>query len=263
MIATFNIMLLALVTIVIPFHNCLLLSLRAIATGQARLRESRVIKVAKSEEAVTETVKRVVDKLFGERQPQAVFEQYFLFSALSSDQQDVVDETTSLFYSQKYAGLDEKTVARIFAAKWSYEYQPALLVIGTKRLSTSESFRENLEQADSDIEKQRKRVLSEHKIREDEFFRLLDVDSVRDLKTLEHNLTVLEQIDSDITRFIERKTNQSVLAGNIAKMQEGLFVNKHSVGDRMFYEIQLKPMFKMVFLQQVAAVKMIAFGDVL
>ena len=262
MIAKLNIMLLTLITIAIHFQNCPLSSLKGTVTEATKTRGSQLIKVDNSEKAVTETVRRVVDKLFRERKAQSVFQQYFLFSALTPDQQDVVDETNNLFYSQKYAGLDEKTVARILAAKWNYEYKPVLLVISTIRLSTGESLKEDLERADSQIEKERKRILKERKLGEAAFYRLLDVESERDLKILERNLTELERIDADITRFIEQKTNQSVLATNVAKMQAAVFVNKYSVDDQMVYEIQLKPMFKMVFLQQGAALKMIAFGDV-
>lgn len=261
MVATFKLMLLGVVTMM-TFDSSLLFSTGAV-TSQTRSEERQVIKATNSEEAVNETVKGVIDKLFRERKARAAFEQYFLFFTVSPDQQELIDESGSLFYAQKYAGLDEKTIARILAAKWNYEYKPALLVISTLPLSSGESFKQNLDRADSEIERQRKKVLSEHKLGDDEFYKLLDVDGIRDIKTLDHNLTLLEQIDADMTRYIERKTNQPVFAGNIAKMQEGFFVNKHPVGDHMLYEIQLTPMFKMLFLQQGAALKMVAFGDVL
>jgi hypothetical protein len=54
-------------------------------------------------------------------------------------------------------GLKASTIARVFAVERNYGYQPAILALGTKPLS---HFDDAVEQADSAVENERKRILS-------------------------------------------------------------------------------------------------------
>jgi sugar diacid utilization regulator len=213
---------------------------------------------------VNEAVRLLVDTMFRQRKAKEAFERYFRFSPLSAGEKEVIDDSSSLYYSEKYMGVkDAKTVARIFAARWNYEYQPVLLALGMSRLSSGDAFRESFEQAQGALEKERKRVLSKHSVSNDEFHTLLDLDAITDTATLERKLTALEQINADITRFIERQTNQAIFAKNMAVMQRDFLINKRDLGGHALYEVSLKPMFNVFFAQQGGILKMISFGDVL
>src|SRR6267378_4323443 len=104
---------------------------------------------------VEQAARTLIGKIFKERKPAEAFERYFQFSpapkeiaALKEMGYDPIEDLS------KYK--DTKLAARVLAAGWEYEYQPALLALATKPLSSGESFRKNFEQAQTEIEKERK-----------------------------------------------------------------------------------------------------------
>ena len=135
-------------------------------------------------------------------------------------------------------------------------------MLGTTDLTSGQEFKESFEKAQAIIEGERSKALAKRGLSEEQFYCLLDLKAAKDNDTLEHNLTILEQLDADLNRFIEHKTDQATLSGNIAKMEESFIIEKHVLGGNTLYEVHFKPMFKMVFLQEGPALKMIAFGDV-
>lgn len=213
-----------------------------------------------SEDAkVNGAVKLLIDTMFKERKVKEAFERYFLFSNLSPEEKRVLD-ATSLRYSEEHSTMDAGVVARILAAGWNYEYQPALLALGTKPLS---DFDEAVEQADSEVEAERKRILSKRGLSENDFYTLLGGSAVKDRKTLEKNLTTLELINADIDRFIEQRTNKAVLNKNLVEMKKDISVKRINPAGHALYVVGVKPMFKVVFMPHNGILKMIGFGDAL
>lgn len=213
-----------------------------------------------SEDAkVNEAVVLLIDTIFKERKVREAFERYFLFSNLSAEEQQVID-ATSLHYSKEYAALDVRTVARIFSTGWNYEYQRVVLALGTKPLS---DFDEAVEQAGSEVDNERKRILNQRGLSEADFYALLDWENAKDSKTLENNLTTLELINADIDRFIKQRTNQAILTKNLTEMKKNISVKKVSTEGCTLYAVSLKPMFGIMFMPRNGVLKMISFGDVL
>lgn len=229
--------------------------------SQARrgfIAQANATQKSKSEDAkVDETVRALIDTIFRQRKIKEAFERYFLFANLPAEQTDELDPT-SLRYLQEYSSKNPETVARILAAGWNYEYQPALLALGTKPLS---DFSGAFEQAQNEIENERKRILSKRGLSEDDFYRLRGGASVKDQKSLENDLTTLELIDADINRFIEQRTDQAVLARNLAEMQKSASITKINKAGCTLYAVSLKPMFGVLLVSQSGALKMISFGN--
>ncbi len=212
---------------------------------------------------VEKTARLVIETIFRSRQTKEAFEQYFQFSPLSPEEKSTLEKLGYDPSDETSRYKDVKTGSRVIAANWNYEYQPVLLVLGTTNLTSGAKFKEAFDRAQSIIETERKRALAKRGLSEEQYHSLLDLKAAKDNDTLERNLTMLEQLDADLNRFIEQKTDQVTLKGNIAKMEESLVIEKHALGSRTLYEVQFKPMFKMVLLQQDTALKMVAFGDVL
>lgn len=212
---------------------------------------------------VEKTARLVIETIFRARQTKNAFEQYFQFSPLSPEEKSALEKLGYDSSDESSRYKDARTGSRVIAASWNYEYQPVLLVLGTTDLTSGAKFKESFDKAQSIIEAERKRALAKRGLNEEQFYSLLDLKAAKDNDALERNLTTLEQLDADLNRFIEQKTDKVTLNGNIAKMEESLVIEKHTLGSRTLYEVQFKPMFKMVLLQRDAELKMVAFGDVL
>lgn len=212
-----------------------------------------------SEDAkVNDAVRLLIDTMFKERKIREAFEQSFLFSSLTPEEKGII-EPTSLYYSDEDAALEDKSVAGIFAAGWNYEYQPVLLALGTNPLSDID---EAVEQAEGEVKAERNRILSKLGLNESDFLTLLGRRAVKDRKTLENDLTTLEQINAKIDRFIEQRTNQTILTKNLAEMKKSISVKKVSTAQCTLYAVSLKPMFGVIFKPTNGELKMISFGDV-
>jgi len=213
-----------------------------------------------SEDAeVEKAVKSFIDLMFRERKVTNAFEQHFFFSNLTPKEKSVVD-AISLKYSDEYVGLDAKVVARILSAKWNYEYQPVFLALGTKPLS---DFEDAFEEAESEIEVERKRILNQRGLTENDFYTFLDLKATKDHKTLENNLTKLELISTDLERFIEQRINKTIFNKNLVEMEKSVAVKKLNAAECVLYLVGIKPMFKLVFVKETSGLKMIGFGNVL
>jgi hypothetical protein len=212
-----------------------------------------------SDDAKVNEAIKLIRTMFKERKVRETFERYFLFSNLSPEEKRAVD-AVSLRYLDEHSAMDAGTVARILAVSWNYEYQSVLLALRTRPLS---DFDEAVEQAGSEIENERKRILSKRGLSENDFYNLLGGTSVKDSKTLEHNLTTLETINADIGQLIEQRTNDAVLAKNLMEMEKSVSVKNISKTEQAIYVVGLKPMFEIVFVPRGGMLKIIAFGDVL
>ncbi|HEX5705105.1 MAG TPA: hypothetical protein VFX97_18040 [Pyrinomonadaceae bacterium] len=206
---------------------------------------------------VKDTLESLIDLIFKERKVRDAFARYFLFSNLSSEQKRMIDPT-SLHYSDEVAALDAGTVARIFSTGWDYEYQSVVLALGMKPLS---DFEEAVEQAGSEVDNERKRILRKRGLSEEDFYTLLDRKAVKDRKLLENELTTLELINADIDRFIAQRTNHAVLSQNLLEMKTSLSINKVNRAGCVVYAVKIKPIFTVVFIQEHHGAKMISFGD--
>jgi hypothetical protein len=185
------------------------------------------------------------------------FEEYFSFSKLSQKEKRAV-ETASLQYSEEYMSLDAKLVARIFTSSWNYEYQAAFLALGTKSL---DQFGEAFEEAQSEIDSARKRIIGQRGLSEKDFYCLLGGDAVKDSTNLENDLSMIESINTDLLRFMEKKIDQALYEKNVKKMNKSILIKKQILGDTIFYGVSIKPIFKLVFVKRNGVVKLIAFGD--
>ncbi|HAF15074.1 MAG TPA: hypothetical protein DCK99_15545 [Blastocatellia bacterium] len=134
---------------------------RSEAAGNARVSEqcSLMDEQRKTRGEVEQTARGLIGKIFRERKGAEAFERYFQFApapeeiaALKEMGYDPIEDLS------KYR--DTKLAARVLAVGWYYEYQPALLTLATTPLSSAERFKENLERAQAEIEKERRVVLN-------------------------------------------------------------------------------------------------------